>query len=108
MSGNSSRKPVGLFLRDSCDVQALIDHITLKAQDADFVSKLHAAADKARQQPLRGRPLKTNNDTAHKHSGGDENMIAPPTILRRLITGPASRLPIGVGAVAARLTQTYR
>lgn len=89
-------------------MQALIDHITLKAQDANFVSKLHAAADKARQQPLRGRPLKTNNDTAHKRSGGDENMIAPPTILRRLITDPASRLPIGVGAVAARLTQTYR
>jgi hypothetical protein len=45
------------FVRDPFDVQALIDHITLAAEDADFASKLHAAADKARQQqPLRGRP----------------------------------------------------
>ncbi len=45
------------FLRDRFDVQALIDHITQAAEDADFVNKLHAAADKARQQqPQRGRP----------------------------------------------------
>ena len=69
------------FLRDRFDVQALIDHITSEAEDADFVSKLHAAADKARQQqPLRGRPPKANNDTAHKHVRGDENAIAPTTI----------------------------
>jgi hypothetical protein len=69
------------FLRDRFDVQTLIDHITSEAEDADFVGKLHAAADKARQQqPLRGRPPKANNDAAHKHVRGDDNAIAPPTI----------------------------
>jgi hypothetical protein len=69
------------FLRDRFDVRALIDHITSEAHNADFVSKLHAAADKARQQqPVRGRPPKANNDTGHKHVRGDENTIAASTI----------------------------
>jgi len=69
------------FLRDRFDVQALIDHITLVAEDADFVSKLHATADHARQQqPLRGRPPKASQDAAHKHVSGDENTIATTTI----------------------------
>lgn len=70
------------FLRDRFDVQALIDYITLAAKDADFVSKLHAAADKARQQqPQRGRPPKVNQDAAHKHARDDDNAIAPATTL---------------------------
>lgn len=69
------------FLRDRHDVNALIDHITLAAEDPGFISKLHAAADKARQhQPQRGRPPKTNNDTAHKHVSGDENTITATTV----------------------------
>ena len=38
------------FLRDKHDVQALVDHIGEAVQQHDFVSKLHAAADKARHQ----------------------------------------------------------
>ncbi|MFK4384673.1 hypothetical protein [Bradyrhizobium sp. USDA 223] len=69
------------FLRDRFDVQVLIDHITSKAEDDDFVSKLHAAADKARQQqPQRGRPPKATSDTAHKHVRDDESPIVPATI----------------------------
>jgi hypothetical protein len=69
------------FLRDRHDVQALIDHITSEAGDVDFVSKLHAAADKARQQqPQRGRPPKATNDTTHKHVRDDESPIVPATI----------------------------
>jgi hypothetical protein len=68
------------FLRDRHDVNALIDHITSEAASADFVSKLHAAADKARQQqPQRGRPPKIN-ETVYKHVSGDENTIAATTI----------------------------
>lgn len=69
-----------VFLRDRFDVQALIDHITSEAEDADFVSKLHAAADQAKQQqPLRGRPPKANNEKVHKHDSDDENTIATTT-----------------------------
>ncbi|MEH2567130.1 DNA-binding protein [Bradyrhizobium sp. AZCC 2289] len=58
------------FLRDRHDVQALVDHIAETAQQRDFVSKLHAAADKARQQqPQRGRPPKSNQETAQNVSG---------------------------------------
>ncbi len=35
------------FLRDRHDVQALVDHIAEAVQQREFVSKLHAAADKA-------------------------------------------------------------
>lgn len=69
------------FLRDRFDVQALIDHITTAAEDADFVSKLHAAADRSRkQQPPRGRPPKANNEVAHKHENAGANAIAPVTL----------------------------
>ncbi|MGY4512356.1 DNA-binding protein [Bradyrhizobium sp. USDA 3650] len=69
------------FLRDRHDVNALIDHVTSEAESGDFVSKLHAAADKARQQqPQRGRPPKANSDPTHKHVNGDENSIAATTI----------------------------
>ena len=45
------------FLRDRFDVNALVAHISETAQRSDFVSKLHAAADKARHQQIpRGRP----------------------------------------------------
>jgi hypothetical protein len=55
------------FLRDRCDVQALIDHIGTAAHKADFVEKLHAAADKARQQQRqRGRPRKTSDAVTQK------------------------------------------
>jgi hypothetical protein len=50
------------FLRDKCDVQALIDIVSEFANQRDFVPKLHATADKARvQQPQRGRPPKANS-----------------------------------------------
>ncbi|CUT13571.1 hypothetical protein BF49_4651 [Bradyrhizobium sp.] len=80
--GQSVMKAGWTFLRDSFDVQALIDHITWTVQeDPDFVSKLHAIADKARQrQPQRGRPPKANSDATHKHVNGDENPIAATTI----------------------------
>lgn len=53
------------FLRDRHDVQALVDHIGKAVQQRDLVSKLHAAADKARhQQPQRGRPPKSNQGAA--------------------------------------------
>jgi len=45
------------FLRDKFDVGALVDHVSELAAKPDFVAKLHASADKARnQQPQRGRP----------------------------------------------------
>lgn len=51
------------LLREPFDVQALVDHITMAAEDPSFVSKLHAAADKARlQQPQHGRPPKANQE----------------------------------------------
>jgi hypothetical protein len=69
------------FLRDRFDVQALIDQITLAAEEGDFVKKLHAEADTARhQQPLRGRPPKANNEAAHKHKNAGANAIAPATL----------------------------
>jgi hypothetical protein len=69
------------FLRDRHGVDALIDHVTSEAENDDFVSKLHAAADKARQQqPQRGRPPKATNDTAHKHVKDDESPIVPATV----------------------------
>ncbi|MEH2506374.1 hypothetical protein V1290_005185 [Bradyrhizobium sp. AZCC 1578] len=50
------------FLRDRFDVSALIDCISELAAQPGFVAKLHASADKARnQQPARGRPPKANN-----------------------------------------------
>ena len=43
---------------------ALVDVVGELANQPDFVSKLHAAADKARvQQPQRGRPPKSNGAT---------------------------------------------
>jgi hypothetical protein len=52
------------FLRDKCDVIALVDVVSELANQPDFVSKLHAAADRARvQQPQRGRPPKQNGTT---------------------------------------------
>src|SRR5215475_14376928 len=69
------------FLRDRHDVQAVVDHITHAAKDADFVSKLHAAADKARlAQPQRGRPPKAANGGAHAHDNAAANAIVPVTI----------------------------
>jgi hypothetical protein len=50
------------FLRDRFDVSALIDYVSELATQPGFVAKLHASADKARnQQPLRGRPPKANS-----------------------------------------------
>jgi hypothetical protein len=50
------------FLRDKCDVQALIDVVSGLAAQRDFVAKLRASADQARtQQPPRGRPPKANS-----------------------------------------------
>lgn len=47
------------FLRDKFDVGALIELVSDLAAKPDFVAKLHASADKARdQQPQRGRPPK--------------------------------------------------
>jgi hypothetical protein len=61
------------FLRDKCDVVALVDVVTELANQPDFVSRLHIAADKARvQQPQRGRPPKQNGTIA------DLNHAAPP------------------------------
>ena len=58
------------FLRDRHDVQALVDHIGEAVQQRDFVSRLHATADKARhQQPQRGRPPKSNQEAAQNASG---------------------------------------
>jgi hypothetical protein len=49
------------FLRDKSDVIALVDVVSELANQPDFVSRLHAAADKVRvQQPQRGRPPKVN------------------------------------------------
>ncbi len=61
------------FLRDKCDVIALVDVVSELANQPDFVSKLHAAADKVRvQQPQRGRPPKLNGTTT------DPNYSAQP------------------------------
>ena len=50
------------FLRDKFDVSALIDHVSELAAQPGFVAKLHASADKARnQQPPRGRPSKATS-----------------------------------------------
>ena len=55
------------FLRDRCDVQALVDIVGELAAKPDFVATLHAAADKARnQQPQRGRPPKASSATTEK------------------------------------------
>ena len=61
------------FLRDKCDVIALVDVVSELANQPDFVSKLHAAADKVRvQQPQRGRPPKLNGTTT------DQNYATQP------------------------------
>ncbi|WP_027577129.1 hypothetical protein [Bradyrhizobium sp. WSM1743] len=53
------------FLRDKFDVNALIDHVSELAAKPDFVAKLHAATDKARnEQPQRGRPPKASTAAA--------------------------------------------
>jgi hypothetical protein len=68
------------FLRDRHDVQALVDHIGEAVQQHDFVSKLHAAADKARhQQPQRGRPPKSNQEAA-QNASGQPNVVQTTTI----------------------------
>jgi hypothetical protein len=69
------------FLRDRHDVAALVEYITETAADADFVSKLHAVADKARlAQPQRGRPPKAANGSAPANEATGVNAIAPVTI----------------------------
>ena len=69
------------FLRDRHDIAALVDYITEAAGNADFVSKLHAVADKARlAQPQRGRPPKAANAGAHTNETTGVNAIAPVTI----------------------------
>ncbi|MBR0850258.1 DNA-binding protein [Bradyrhizobium diazoefficiens] len=69
------------FLRDKYDVSALMDTIGELTKEADFVARIHATADKARlQQPLRGRPPKTNNGAAPNHENAGANAIAPATI----------------------------
>ncbi len=69
------------FLRDRHDVAALVDYITRAADDTDFVSKLHAAADKARlAQPQRGRPPKAANGVGQTHENADGNAVATATI----------------------------
>lgn len=69
------------FLRDKYDVSALMDTIGELAEEADFVARIHASADKARlQQPLRGRPPKANNGAAPNHENAGANAIAPVTI----------------------------
>jgi hypothetical protein len=61
------------FLRDKCDVIALVDVVSELANQPDFVCKLHAAADKVRvQQPQRGRPPKSNGATT------DSENVAQP------------------------------
>jgi hypothetical protein len=55
------------FLRDRFDVQALVDHVSAAARQTDFIEKLHAGADKARQQQRqRGRPPKPAQAAAQK------------------------------------------
>jgi hypothetical protein len=50
------------FLRDRHDVHALVDIVSEFATQPGFVAKLHASADKARnQQPPRGRPPRANS-----------------------------------------------
>lgn len=67
------------FLRDRFDVAALVNHVTEVAQKGEFVSKLHAAADKARQQQQspRGRPRKKTNPAIQKAEIGKANPMAP-------------------------------
>lgn len=66
------------FLRDRFDVAALVNHVTEVAQKGEFVSKLHAAADKARQQQSpRGRPRKKTNTAIQKAEIGKANPMAP-------------------------------
>jgi hypothetical protein len=69
-------------LRDRYDVQVLVAQIGETAKQPDFVAKLHAAADKVRQQQRqRGRPAKSSNGAP-----------AP--------TKSASQLPAKAGATA--------
>jgi hypothetical protein len=59
------------FLRDKCDVQALVDIVGELAVKPDFVAKLHATADKMRsQQPQRGRPPKVSSTAATELKSG--------------------------------------
>jgi hypothetical protein len=61
-----------------------VDYITEAAANADFVTKLHAVADKARlAQPQRGRPLNATNGGAHTNETTGVNAIAPVTIQRK-------------------------
>ena len=47
------------YLRDKYDVAQLVKHVTEMFRDGDFLSQLHATADKVReQQPRVGRPPK--------------------------------------------------
>jgi hypothetical protein len=63
------------FLRDRYDVEALVAHISEAAQHRDFLTKLHAAADKARQQqPQRGRPRKPGKDGAQKWGAAQQSV----------------------------------
>jgi hypothetical protein len=58
------------LLRDKCDVQALVDHISEAARSKDWLAKLYASADRSRaQQPPRGRPVKSKT-SATKPSVG--------------------------------------
>lgn len=65
------------FLRDKYDVEALIQQISEAAQSKDWVSSLHASADKTRaQQPQRGRPSKSQAkplQKARQQTSADEN-----------------------------------
>jgi hypothetical protein len=54
-----SAKDWSAFLRDRYDVAALVDHIETIGGQAEFVAKLQAAGDRARDQVRhRGRPRK--------------------------------------------------
>ena len=62
------------LLRDKFDVQALIEHIGEATRSKDWVNKLHALADKARQQqPSRGRPPKPTTQTPQKRPAEQTN-----------------------------------
>ena len=71
------------FLRHRFDAWALVEHITEAAAKGDFVGKLHAAADKARQQQqARGPPPKENKEAAPnpKLPKGGASARAPASI----------------------------
>lgn len=75
-----------VFLRDRYDVAALVEHIEELGRKPDWVARLQAAGDRARQQGgKRGRPRKP----ASKPAGKPANRVAGPAAAPAGVAGAA-------------------